>query len=253
MSDTLELGRVTGRAPAVQVLRAGAGLVLGHGCPGRRLLRALPAVLRPRANRVSPPSRRALDSRAGVRDARLGRRVSRSCPLRRPHRGVRARQPDRPHEHDLRARRLPASRRQLMVTGQQTLVLIDIDSRRPTPVPDELRSAIRELRGERPRGVTGRTLEVVAARRRAGRRGGRRPARGRCSARRRARDRLGGDRLRRGRRASTRAGRRRGRRRSATTSADPLPGRPRRRAVGRRGDRAASSSNGSRPPSLRTR
>jgi acyl-CoA thioester hydrolase len=31
----------------------------------------------------------------------------------------------------------------LMVTGQQTLVLIEVDARRPTPVPDDLRAAVR--------------------------------------------------------------------------------------------------------------
>jgi len=33
----------------------------------------------------------------------------------------------------------------LMVTAQQTLVLIEVASRRPTPVPDELRSTVREF------------------------------------------------------------------------------------------------------------
>ena len=33
----------------------------------------------------------------------------------------------------------------LLVTGQQTLVLIELDSRRPTPVPEDLRRAVREL------------------------------------------------------------------------------------------------------------
>ena len=31
----------------------------------------------------------------------------------------------------------------LMVTGQQTLVLIEVESRQPTPVPDDLRAAVR--------------------------------------------------------------------------------------------------------------
>ncbi len=35
----------------------------------------------------------------------------------------------------------------LMVTAQQTLVLIDLEERRPAPVPDELRAAIRTLEG----------------------------------------------------------------------------------------------------------
>jgi acyl-CoA thioester hydrolase len=36
----------------------------------------------------------------------------------------------------------------LMVTATQTLVLVDLDSRRPTRVPDELRTAIRAFEGE---------------------------------------------------------------------------------------------------------
>jgi len=36
----------------------------------------------------------------------------------------------------------------LMVTAQQTLVLIDIGTRRPSPVPDDLRAAIRRFEGE---------------------------------------------------------------------------------------------------------
>jgi acyl-CoA thioester hydrolase len=35
----------------------------------------------------------------------------------------------------------------LMVTAQQTLVLIDVEGRRPTPVPDEFRAAIRAFEG----------------------------------------------------------------------------------------------------------
>jgi acyl-CoA thioester hydrolase len=47
--------------------------------------------------------------------------------------------------YELAACRLPDDT--LMVTGQQTLVLIGLDGRRPTPVPDELRSAIRDFEG----------------------------------------------------------------------------------------------------------
>ena len=36
----------------------------------------------------------------------------------------------------------------LMVTAQQTLVLVDLATRRPTPVPDELRTAVRALEGD---------------------------------------------------------------------------------------------------------
>jgi acyl-CoA thioester hydrolase len=35
----------------------------------------------------------------------------------------------------------------LMVTGEQTLVLIDVEGRRPSPVPDELRAAVRDFEG----------------------------------------------------------------------------------------------------------
>ena len=35
----------------------------------------------------------------------------------------------------------------LMVTAQQTLVLVDLETRRPTPVPDELRAAVRGFEG----------------------------------------------------------------------------------------------------------
>src|SRR6185503_5829335 len=49
---------------AVPVLRADAGVVLGHGRAGRRLLRPVHAVFRPRANGVPPPPR-ADPERAG--------------------------------------------------------------------------------------------------------------------------------------------------------------------------------------------
>jgi acyl-CoA thioester hydrolase len=47
--------------------------------------------------------------------------------------------------YDYAAYRLPDDT--LMVTAQQTLVLVDIESRRPTPVPDELRVAVRSFEG----------------------------------------------------------------------------------------------------------
>jgi acyl-CoA thioester hydrolase len=43
--------------------------------------------------------------------------------------------------YEYEAYRLPDET--LMVTAQQALVLIELDSRRPTPVPDELRTALR--------------------------------------------------------------------------------------------------------------
>jgi acyl-CoA thioester hydrolase len=36
----------------------------------------------------------------------------------------------------------------LMVTAQQTLVLVDLETRRPTPVPDKLRDLIRRFEGD---------------------------------------------------------------------------------------------------------
>jgi acyl-CoA thioester hydrolase len=47
--------------------------------------------------------------------------------------------------YEYAAHRLPDDT--LMVTAQQTLVLIDLEGRRPSPVPDELRSAIRVFEG----------------------------------------------------------------------------------------------------------
>ena len=35
----------------------------------------------------------------------------------------------------------------LMVTAQQTLVLVDLETRRPTPVPDDLRATVRGFEG----------------------------------------------------------------------------------------------------------
>ena len=48
--------------------------------------------------------------------------------------------------YDYAAYRLPDDT--LMVTAQQTIVLIDREARRPAPVPDELRAAIRGFEGE---------------------------------------------------------------------------------------------------------
>ena len=47
--------------------------------------------------------------------------------------------------YEYAAHRLPDDT--LMVTAEQTLVLIDLEGRRPTPVPDELRSAVRSFEG----------------------------------------------------------------------------------------------------------
>ena len=47
--------------------------------------------------------------------------------------------------YECAAYRLPDE--SLMVTARQTLVLIDLESRRPTPVPEDLRAAVRTLEG----------------------------------------------------------------------------------------------------------
>jgi acyl-CoA thioester hydrolase len=47
--------------------------------------------------------------------------------------------------YECAAHRLPDDT--LMVTAEQTLVLIDLDARRPSPIPDELRAALREFEG----------------------------------------------------------------------------------------------------------
>ena len=57
--------------------------------------------------------------------------------------------PDRPHERDLRARRLPASTDDaLMVTAHQTVVLVDLDARKACPIPESYRAAVRAFEGE---------------------------------------------------------------------------------------------------------
>ena len=48
--------------------------------------------------------------------------------------------------YECAAHRLPDDT--LMVTAQQTLVLVDIESRAPVPVPDDVRSAIRGFEGD---------------------------------------------------------------------------------------------------------
>ena len=79
----------------------------------------------------------------------------------------------------LRLRGLPLRRRRradvLMATAKQTLVLIDLDDRRPVPVPD----AFRDPRRRRSSRDERRALEAVDRSRRRRRRRRRRPARGR--------------------------------------------------------------------------
>jgi acyl-CoA thioester hydrolase len=48
--------------------------------------------------------------------------------------------------YECQAHRLPDD--SLMVTATQTLVLVDLPTRRPTPVPEELRVAVRGFEGE---------------------------------------------------------------------------------------------------------
>src|SRR5262249_15212020 len=95
-----------GADAAVPVRGAHSGRVLGHGRAGCRLLRAVHAVLRPRACRVPPPPRPSAASRP-VRDARVDRRVPRARALRRPARGLRPCRARRHDERHLRPRRLP--------------------------------------------------------------------------------------------------------------------------------------------------
>jgi acyl-CoA thioester hydrolase len=48
--------------------------------------------------------------------------------------------------YECAAHRLPDG--QLMVTATQTLVLVDLDARRPTPIPERLRAPVRAFEGE---------------------------------------------------------------------------------------------------------
>ena len=185
---------------AVQVLGAGTRLVLGHGRAGRRLLRPLPAVLRPRAHRVPPPSRRRSRAGARVRDARVGGRVPRAGTLRRPHRGLRARAADRTHEHDLRVRRVSAARRRAHGHGASRPSCSSTSTtRRPTPVPDELRATIgasRAATSRSERRARSRRSTASSTERRTPTTSSARPSSALVG---RARHRLGGHRVHRGR------------------------------------------------------
>ncbi len=154
-------------AAAVQVLGADARLVLRHGRAGRRLLRPLPAVLRPRADRVPPAPRHPRDARhrrRRVRHARIERRVPRAGPLRRPARVLRPRSAasgGRASPTSASPLRLPDDA--LMVTATQTLVLVDLETRRPTPIPEAGARADPRVRGRRPRGVSPGGRRAAAA------------------------------------------------------------------------------------------
>ena len=111
MSDPLELGRLTDRRPPFKysaLARVWFSDTDAQGVVyyGRYL---------PYFDHARTEYHRHLgglrDSRPGVRDACVRRRVSRTRPVRRPHRGVRPREQDRTLERDLRVRRLPAARR----------------------------------------------------------------------------------------------------------------------------------------------
>src|SRR2546430_11402986 len=98
---------------ALQVRRFPARGFLGHGRPGHRLLRAVPAVLRPGAGRIPPsprPARRS-DGRGAVRHARLLGRVPRPCTVRRLDRDLYPDAKDRPDQRNVRVRGLPGRRR----------------------------------------------------------------------------------------------------------------------------------------------
>ena len=73
--------------------------------------------------------------------------------------------------YECAAHRLPDD--ELMVTAQLTVVLVDLDERRPVPIPDALRDGDPRLRGRRSRSVSDplEALErILDRRRRAGRR-----------------------------------------------------------------------------------
>ena len=63
----IELGHVTDRKPPFRYAAFTRVGVLGHRRAGGRLLRAVPALLRPGAHRVPPPARAARDRPVGVR------------------------------------------------------------------------------------------------------------------------------------------------------------------------------------------
>ncbi len=136
-------------AAAVQVLRAHAGLVLRHRRAGGRLLRALHAVLRPRAHRVPPlPRARCTDGGRRVRDAGERRRVPRAGGLRRRDRVfVRvSRIGATSVTYEFAAYRVPDD--VLMVTAHQTAVYVDLATGQKCPLPAEFRETIAEFEGD---------------------------------------------------------------------------------------------------------
>ena len=119
---------------------------------GRRLLRPLHAVLRPRPGRVPAPPRAApcRPRRPRVRDAREPRRVPRAGPLRRPARGVRAGRADRHLERRCSSTRPATTHGVDLCTAEQVVVLIDRATRRPVTVGEAYRSAVDLFEGRAP-------------------------------------------------------------------------------------------------------
>jgi hypothetical protein len=152
---SLELG-ASRPAPALQVRGADARLVLGHGCPGRRLLRPLPALLRPTRERSTTVTSAVWAWTARVRDARFERRVPRAGPLRRPPRVLRSacsRLPRTSATYGCVAVRRPETRFSWCTATQTRRPPVERSrSRRPRPDPRPgPRAAIPRLRGRRPR------------------------------------------------------------------------------------------------------
>ena len=136
MSDPLELGRVTDRRPPYKysaLTRVWFSDTDAQGVVyyGRYL---------PYFDHARTEYHRHLGW-AGVEGAEFVMRASNveyhaPGPLRRPRRVLRPREPDRALERHVRGRRGRAPRQTLMVTGTQTLVLIDQATRLPVEIPE---------------------------------------------------------------------------------------------------------------------
>ena len=135
-------------AAAVQVQRHDARRLLRHGRPGRRLLRQVHAVLRPRPGRVPPEPRHAA---AGAGDREFVMRAM-HVEYHRPARF------DDLIEVDVRISRIGTSSvtyefaayldgETLAVTATQTAVLVDLSERKPCPIPGWWRDRIRDFEG----------------------------------------------------------------------------------------------------------
>ena len=138
---------------AVQVLRAHARRLLRHRRAGDRLLRPLPALLRPRTRRVPPQARPARDgdrrARRRVRHARVHDRVPRARGLRRRARGLHPRRAHRPHERDVRVRRVSRARRRCSWSRRRRRSCSSTStSARPCEIPQHFRDTIRAFEGD---------------------------------------------------------------------------------------------------------